>query len=96
MPKLPSQISTGVHNEHDKFFRGRLLIQDVERIAKSIEGMEKEAGAIREEALKMCWYMRGGLTYEEAMNLSPKEREAIGRIVKENLETTKKTGMAFF
>jgi hypothetical protein len=58
--------------------------------------MEKEAGAIREEALKMCWYMRGGLTYEEAMNLSPKERETIGRIVKENLETTKKTGMAFF
>lgn len=40
--------------------------------------------------------MRGGLTYEEAMNLSMTEREVIGNLIKENLETTKKTGMAFF
>lgn len=44
----------------------------------------------------MCWYMRGGLTYEEALNLSFPEREAVGALIKENLETTKKTGMAFF
>ena len=40
--------------------------------------------------------MRGGLTYNEAMHLSINERELIGGIVKENLETTKKTGLAFF
>ena len=58
--------------------------------------MEKECGTIRDEALKMCWYMRGGLTYMEAMNLSHGEREIIGRLIKENLETTKKSGMPFF
>lgn len=58
--------------------------------------MEKEANSIREEALKMCWYMRGGLTYNEAMNLSQSERTMIGKLIKENLETTKKTGMPFF
>jgi hypothetical protein len=58
--------------------------------------MEKECGTIRDEALKMCWYMRGGLTYVEAMNLSHGEREIIGRLIKENLETTKKSGMPFF
>lgn len=58
--------------------------------------MEKEANAIREEALKMCWFMRGGLTYEQAMNLSPRERESVGKIVKENLDTTKKSGLPFF
>ena len=58
--------------------------------------MEKECGTIRDEALKMCWYMRGGLTYVEAMNLSHSEREIIGRLIKENLETTKKSGMPFF
>ena len=51
---------------------------------------------IREEALKMCWYMRGGVTYNEAMNLGHHEREMIGRIIKDNLETTKKTGMPFY
>lgn len=58
--------------------------------------MEKEAQQIRSEVLKMCWYMRGGVTYTEAMNMSLTEREIIGSIVKENLETTKKTHLPFF
>jgi hypothetical protein len=58
--------------------------------------MEKEATSIREEAIKMCWYMRGGLTYSEAMNLGFQEREIIGRLIKDNLETTKKSGLPFF
>jgi len=58
--------------------------------------MDQEAMNIRSEVLKICWYMRGGLTYTEGMNLSSNEREAIGKIVKENLETTKKSGLPFF
>lgn len=58
--------------------------------------MEKESNAIRNEAIKMCWFMRGGLTYGEAMNLSHEERNMIGRLIKENLETTKKSGLPFF
>jgi hypothetical protein len=61
-----------------------------------IDSMEKEANGIRDEALKMSWYMRGGITYNDAMNLSPKEREIVAKIIKENLETTKKSGMPFF
>ena len=40
--------------------------------------------------------MRGGLTYNEAMNLSIEERKAIGDIIKDNMETTKKTGLPYF
>jgi hypothetical protein len=58
--------------------------------------MEKEADAIRSEMLKICWFMRGGVTYEEAMQLSHKERNMVGVLVKENLETTKKSGLPFF
>jgi hypothetical protein len=58
--------------------------------------MEKEAMSIRSEVLKLCWYMRGGLTYSEGMNLSGQEREIINTIIKENLETTKKSGLPFF
>jgi hypothetical protein len=58
--------------------------------------MEKEANAIRNETIKMCWFMRGGLTYNEAMNLSHEERNMIGKLIKENLETTKKSGLPFF
>ena len=51
---------------------------------------------MRTEALKMCWYMRGGVSYDETMQMSAVEREIIGGIIKENLETTKKTKMPFF
>lgn len=58
--------------------------------------MEKEAKLIRSEALKMCWYMRGGISYQEAMNMNMHEREIINDLIKENLETTKKTQLPFF
>ena len=58
--------------------------------------MEQESQQIRDEALKMCWYMRGGLTFTEAMNLGHRERNTISALIKENLETTKKSGMPFF
>lgn len=58
--------------------------------------MNKEAKNIRSENMKMCWYMRGGITYSEVMNLSHDERLMISDIIKENLETTKKTGLNFF
>ena len=40
--------------------------------------------------------MRGGLSYNEAMHLSQSERTAIGKIIKDNLETTKKSGLPYF
>ena len=58
--------------------------------------MDREADAVKNDTLKICWFMRGGLTYTEAMQLSPRERELIGKLVKENLETTKKSGLPFF
>ena len=61
-----------------------------------LESMEKESNDIRQEALKMAWYMRGGLTYEQAMALGVSERKLINVIIKENLETTKKSGLPFF
>lgn len=36
------------------------------------------------------------MSYQEALNLDPDERSIIGEIIKDNLETTKKTKMPFF
>ena len=58
--------------------------------------LEAQSKALKEEALRLCWYMRGGLSYEESMMLSLDERKLIGKIVKDNLETSKKSGMPFF
>jgi len=58
--------------------------------------MESQQKELRHELVKICWYMRGGMTYSEANALSPTEREIIANLVKDNLETTKKSGQPFF
>lgn len=44
----------------------------------------------------MSWYMRGGLSYDDAVMLSFQEREIINQMIKQNLEITQKTGIPFF
>jgi hypothetical protein len=58
--------------------------------------MEVETNSIRQEALKVAWYMRGGVSYDQALQLSVAERKSITELIKDNLETTKKTGLPFF
>jgi len=58
--------------------------------------MENDGKNIKMDLLKICWYMRGGVTYDEAHSMAPQEREIVGGLVKENLKTTKKTGQPFF
>ncbi len=40
--------------------------------------------------------MRGGVSYEDVLNMSSDERVAINKLIEENLDTTKKTQMPFF
>jgi len=61
-----------------------------------LEGMEKEVIALKRELLQSCWYMRGGLSYEEASYLSLAERKIIREIIDDNLETSKKTKLPFY
>lgn len=72
------------------------MISDSEQISKIVESMEEDTKQIRQEALKMSWYMRGGITYDQALQLSVTERNIISEIVKDNMETTKKSGLPFF
>jgi hypothetical protein len=68
----------------------------LEEALRVVEGLDKEARGIKSELFKLCWYMRGGLTIDEAYALSIDDREIISEIIKENLETTKKSGLPFF
>ena len=72
------------------------MISDSDQIIQIVDQMEKESNDIRQEAIKVAWYMRGGISYEHALQLSVAERTVISALIKENLETTKKTGLPFF
>ncbi len=65
-------------------------------IVKYLKDLELETKNLKHELLKICWYMRGGVTYQESLNMAIEERKIVADIVKENLETTKKSGRDFF
>jgi hypothetical protein len=74
----------------------RLLGWDLDRILREVEGLDKESAALKADLIKLCWFMRGGITLDDVYSMSYDERMMIAAVIEENLETTKKTGMPFF
>jgi len=70
-----------------------LSVDKILEESKKLESYQKE---LKAELFKICWYMRGSITLDEAYNLCNEDKSLIGDIIKENLETTKKSGMPFF
>lgn len=70
-----------------------LTIEEIQVIVKQLEN---ESKALKHEIYKLAWFMRGALSFEEAYNLDQTDREIIAKIIEENLETSKLSGMPFF
>ena len=60
-----------------------------------LDKMDKEVKAMEKELIHLAWTMRG-MSLSEAYALSPSQRVHIGELFKENLETTKSSGLPFF
>lgn len=69
------------------------MILSNEEIGREIQKLDKEIKLIRENIVQLCWWMRGSITYAEAWQLSESDRNAINKLIKENIETTNKTGV---
>lgn len=67
----------------------------IQDIVKFLESMDQEASNIKKRVLEYCWWMRGGITYNEAMAMDQSNYKLIKDIVEQNLESTKKTGVSF-
>jgi len=63
---------------------------------KHLKEFDSACKNLKLELMKICWFMRGGMSWQEALNLSPDERTIVSQLVKENMETTKKSGQPFF
>jgi len=61
-----------------------------------LKDFDSQVKNLKLELMKVCWFMRGGMSWNEALVLSPDEREIVSQLVKENMETTKKSGQPFF
>ena len=57
---------------------------------------DRDSKALKEELFRLCWYMRGSLSFTESYLLTYEDRLIISKIIEENLETTKTSQMPFF
>lgn len=67
-----------------------------EEILDLIDKMERDSKAIKDNVLRICWYMRGSISYNDGMLLGQTDIEIINKIIKDNLETTQKSKLPFF
>jgi len=51
---------------------------------------------LKQDVLRLSWHMRGGVSYNDALNMSFEERKLIANLAKENFETTEKTQLPYF
>ena len=65
-------------------------------IVAYLKDFDNETKNLKLELMKICWFMRGGMSWNEALVLSPEERDIVAQLVKDNMETTKKSGQPFF
>ena len=93
---MPERIQDHHGVQPVKFFRIRLLTLSNEDIVTLLDQMEKETKAMRDDVLRICWYMRGSISYSDGMMLSRTDQILINKIIKDNMETTKKSGLPFF
>jgi hypothetical protein len=74
----------------------RVLRSKPEELDKLIKSYEDQVIEIKKNSLRMSWYMRGGASYEDILNMSVLERSSINEIIEANMEITKKNQIPFF
>ena len=69
---------------------------DNDGVDRVVKEYEKDTKALKEELIKICWFMRGGITLTEAFLLTMDDRVLVGELIEENLKITKDSGLPFF
>ena len=65
-----------------------------QEINEYIKSLHEESRAIKQQVFEICWYMRGGITLAEAYTLSYDDRAYIHKLIEQNIERTKESGLA--
>lgn len=73
-----------------------MQLTQAEDIKQFTDSLERQAKALKEEVIRICWWMRGSISYTEAHQLGPQDRELIAKLITENFESSKKVGQMIY
>jgi hypothetical protein len=74
----------------------KLLYLNLEEIKKYTDSLVKQANLIKKNAQRLAWSSRGGISYNDVLNMSTEEISSLNSLVDENIEVTKKTSLPYF
>jgi hypothetical protein len=66
----------------------------MDEIQVEVKKLEDESKALKHELYKMIWYMRGSISLNEVFNMDVLDREIIAKVIQENIELSKETGLS--
>jgi hypothetical protein len=69
------------------------LRADPTEVDEIFQEMSSESKALMKQIIDITWYMRGGVSYDEAWGLSPIERKRMIELIKDNIQRTHDSGM---
>ena len=67
-----------------------------QEIAEYVESLEKESKALIKQIYTLAWHMRGGMTLDEAFQISFIDREIVTELIKDHMEITKESHLPYF
>ena len=67
-----------------------------QEIAEYVESLEKESKALIKQLYTLAWHMRGGMTLDEAFQISFSDREIVMELIKEHMEVTEESHLPYF
>ena len=67
-----------------------------EEIVALVDSYEKESKALIKQIYTLAWHMRGGMTLDEAFQISFSDREIVMELIKEHMEVTKESHLPYF
>lgn len=60
-----------------------------------VNNLELQIKGIKDEIFRLAWYMRGGVSSEDLFHrYSYEDRNLLNELIKDNIEATKKSGLA--
>lgn len=65
----------------------------VEEIETIFSDCEKRSKAIIHQLAQICWYMRGGVNWDQAKNMCIQDRNQMFDLINENIQRVKETKM---
>jgi hypothetical protein len=66
----------------------------IAEISEYLVRLEEEIADLKKELAQISWYMRGGVRYDDLLYLySFDDREAMYKVIKDNIEATKNAQM---